>query len=264
MQVPQANSPQCEDCEGCVSVCAMIEPSRPYLIAHRPVGVALLAILLFLVIGSAITQWLATYGVLDPDGSLVNFFDLATEHRPPTLYAALLLLIAGGLLWLIGAGERANGGSGRAWQFLALLFVFASFDEALSIHERLNKPMQAFVSGEGVLRFPWIVVYGAAAAVIALCYLPFLFRLPIQFRILFFVSGLLYVGGAMGLEMVEGYIRDHRTSSPTFVQERAAIFWAQEALELAGVSLFVYALLRYLTDQLPSFRVGFATSVAER
>lgn len=232
--------------------------SPALLISYRTVGYFLLLALLFLVIGNAVTQWLARSGTLDRNGSLVNLFALGREHRLPTLYGALLLLMVAALLWLAGWGHRVHGQPSRAWMFLAFVFVFLSVDESMSIHERLNNPMKELVQRDGIFLYAWVVPYGIAVSILGLVYMPFLMRLPKLYRWLFMLSGMLYVGGALGFELIQGYIRTYREDTPGFAAEDSLVLLVEETMELAGVSLFICTLLRYLGEIFPALQIGFA------
>ena len=142
--------------------------------------------------------------------------------------------------------------------FLALVFVFLSFDESMSVHERLNNPMNELVQREGILLYAWVVPYGIAVIVLGLVYLPFLMRLPKLYRWLFILSGALYVGGALGFELIQGYIRTYREGMPGFATEDSLVLLVEESLELAGISLFICTLIRYLGESFPGFQVRFA------
>jgi len=88
----------------------------------------------------------------------------------------------------------------------------------------------------------------------AVAYAPFVARLDARTRRLFVVSGALFVGGALGMEFVQGwhdglYGRDGTTALITTVEE---------VLEMSGVTVFVYALLARLGSYgvVVSFRAG--------
>ena len=64
-------------------------------------------------------------------------------------------------------------------------------------------------------------------------------------RRLFFLSGLLFVGGAIGLEMLEGYVfKLYGTAGHIYID---MLCCAEELLEMVGVTVFIYALLDYLS-----------------
>jgi hypothetical protein len=59
------------------------------------------------------------------------------------------------------------------------------------------------------------------------------------------IAAALYIGGAVGLELVGGrYAEMHGLKNLTY----SMIATAEETLEMAGVIVFIYALLRYIAD----------------
>ena len=49
------------------------------------------------------------------------------------------------------------------WTRLALVFVYLSLDEALSFHERLNRPVRDLLDTSGALYYAWVIPYALFA-----------------------------------------------------------------------------------------------------
>jgi hypothetical protein len=78
---------------------------------------------------------------------------------------------------------------------------------------------------------------------VALVFWRFLLHLAVRHRRLFAVAAVLYVSGSVGVEMVSAYHADlHGVQNLTY----ELITVVEEALEMLGVLVFVYALLDYL------------------
>lgn len=171
-------------------------------------------------------------------------FGPSREQTVGTWYASSLLLVAAGLLAVVAATERAGGGSGgRHWWGLAGVFVFLSGDEAIGIHERLGDWVGRRIAGDGVLRWEWVIPYAIFALGVAAIYLPFLLRLPARTRHLFLLAGALYVGGALVLEGVQAQVVE---TYGTGTVANTVLASVEEAAELAGVIVLIYALLSRL------------------
>ena len=108
-------------------------------------------------------------------------------------------------------------------------FLFLSLDEVAGIHETINS----------LIDMSWAVPGGIAAVCIGLAFVPFMRHLPLWVGILFLISGVLYIGGAVGMEMV-GVPIDADTLSYNLVTA------VEEGMEMAGVLLFLSSLLRYM------------------
>jgi len=83
--------------------------------------------------------------------------------------------------------------------------------------------------------------------VTGLAYLKFLLHLPRKTRDLFLLAGSIYVGGALGMEMVCGYYADAVGQRNLIYGLMASV---EEILEMVGVIVFIYALLSYIGSYL--------------
>ena len=170
-------------------------------------------------------------------------FDLNGEANVPTWFSSALLLAAAGLLALIWrTTPPAARADRRTWALLAAVFAFLAADETAEIHEMLN-PLRDLFRDDGLLHWAWVVPYGIAGLVLLVACLRFLRRLPRRTTALIAGAGALYVGGALGLEMLGGYAMERfgRGSLPV-----VATYTVEEICEMLGIVLFVYTLLDYL------------------
>lgn len=90
---------------------------------------------------------------------------------------------------------------------------------------------------------PYTPHWQILAVIFALAYLKFLAHLPTKTRNLFILAGALYIGGALGLEIMAG----HQESLDTYNELLYKLFTTLEELwEKLGVLVFIYALLTYM------------------
>lgn len=194
-----------------------------------------------------------------------RLFNLDRENNIPTWYASSALLLSSALLMLIWRLRKAQADpDARYWVALAAIFSYLSVDEAASIHETVVHEMvltlMPTLNASGYLFYPWVLAGSAFALVVGLSYLRFLFRLPSKTRWGFLLSGLLYVGGAVGLDLVEGnyedqYGREHFTYT--------MLVACEESLEMLGILLFLCSLYGYMTVSHPAFRVVMGHAAPE-
>jgi hypothetical protein len=129
-------------------------------------------------------------------------------------------------------------------------------DEAWSIHERLITPVRGLLGDGplGILYFAWVIPGIAVVFVLTLSFLGFLLRLPAKTRFSFLVAATLFIGGALGIELVGGrYAELHGVENLTY----SMIATVEESLEMAGVIVFIYALLKYIADNYNEVRFRF-------
>jgi hypothetical protein len=175
---------------------------------------------------------------------LLPLFDVDGEGNLPSWLSSALLLVAALLLWGIAVQARAAGDPWhRHWALLALAVAYLSLDEAAQVHERLLIPVGALlVDAQGVFTFGWVVVAGPVLVVFALTYLRFLAALPAAVRRGLVIAAVVYVLGALGLELVGGLILDrgYAEASVPYILETSA----EEFLEMAGLTLLLRVLIR--------------------
>ena len=108
---------------------------------------------------------------------------------------------------------------------------------------------------EGFLYYAWVIPYGIALLLALIPLTKLLLKLPVEISRLFFISGVIFVAGAIGLEMIEGKIQ---FSDSRYNINYLILYSIEETLEMLGVSLFIYALLRYIIiSKIGPIKIGF-------
>lgn len=188
-------------------------------------------------------QWLERVrGVRHSFGFIFQFApdeegNLATWYSSALLLACAALL--GAIAWRTTAGQRYR----RHWAGLAILLALMSADETAQMHEMLIAPLRAIWDVGGVFHFAWVIPGMAFVLCVLLACAGFLRSLPPRTRALFAAAAAVYLGGALGIEMVDGYYAS-RWGSATLAY--GMLTSLEEALELAGAVLLAYALADYL------------------
>jgi len=208
--------------------------------------VRLLALVVAVLTLLSLMGWLAV--LLLPDFPLRDFaarlFDVDQEMNLPSIYSAVAILACSALLAVIARSERLVGDPrhGRHWRLLSLIFLGLAFDELLSFHEELIGRVHLGAFSRFTL-FSWVVVGAGLVVAVAVAFSGFLMRLPAATRRLFLLAGAMFVGGSIGVEVVGGHV------SSLAGQDNLAYMVAthvEEVLEMAGIVVFIYALLSYL------------------
>jgi hypothetical protein len=202
-------------------------------------------------------QHMRFFGVADIRGAwhefvidqMINNFYLDYEGNVPSYVNALLLFIPSLLLAGIGAWKSAVKDKFRFhWNGLAFIFFILSVDEIASFHEELIKPMRAVFGSDGIFYFAWIIPGMVAIALFGLTYIMYFLHLENKFKLLFFLSLAVYLGGVIGGEMVSGYFAANLgIKNYTY----AVVASLEESIEMLGCSLIIYSLLEYIKHYLP-------------
>lgn len=175
---------------------------------------------------------------------LVSMFDLDKELSIPSFFSAIQLFIVGMLLiYIYFLRKEKEESDVLYWKWLSFIFVFLSIDEACSIHELLNKPTEILLNTSGVFKYPWTITYGAGLILFGCCFFKFITNLDKKTRYWMFLAFLIYVGGAIGMEMVSG-LHTEIVGRENIIH--SFITTMEETLEMIGVTVFLLALLDYL------------------
>ena len=172
-----------------------------------------------------------------------KILSLSFENNFPNWYSSCLLTCAAILVAWNAIEERRRGGRHLAnWWCLSAMFFYISLDESISIHEHMNE----WFDFKGALTFGWIIPASIFLLVFGLSYVKFLIHLPRATRSGFIISGCIYVGGALGVEIPLGMWVTNTGSDDNLGY--ALIDSIGESMEVLGTSLFSVTLLRHLID----------------
>ena len=168
---------------------------------------------------------------------VLDKFHLDHDLSIPSWFSVQLIFLAAaataGLAWR----ERRRGGPDVwRWALLSGVLLFLSADESAGLHELLGPAVRDRLGLSGVLFFGWMIPVGIAAAAVAVCMLPLLFRLPSRLRNTIFAAGGLYVLGAAGLEMLAG---PHAEAGNGQGIEFFTLMTIEECFEMAGMLLYL-------------------------
>ena len=177
---------------------------------------------------------------------LVRLFNVDLEGNIPSLFSAGLLLFASLLLTVIAVREKRQAGHAMLhWAVLSFGFLFMAVDEACEFHEKLIEPVRHLLGDQnlGIFYHAWVIPGMALVLVLALFFFRFLLRLPAKSRSAFLVAAILYLGGAIGVELGAGlFVELHGRQSLTY----SMIAAVEESLEMGGVIVFIWALLVFI------------------
>lgn len=178
-------------------------------------------------------------------------FNLNEEVSIPTWYSQSILLVSAVLLLLIGVMSDSFK---KYWLGLAAIFTYISIDEGASIHELTATPIKNLLNiDSGLFYYSWVILFGGIFMLICFVYLRFYMSLPRKTKLHLIVSAAVFIGGAIGLEMVGGAIAATSGESGTVY---GFVVAGEELMEMLGVAIFIYTLLEYVKIKKIKFTIS--------
>ena len=174
---------------------------------------------------------------------------LLDESSINTWFSSALLLFSSILLGVISYAKRKAGDEYTTyWAVLSVIFLCLSIDDISQIHERLN--LMNFYIWDKLFYYSWVIFGIAFVLILFLFYFRFIFNLPSRTKNLFILSGVLFIGGTIGFEII-GWLYKSFYFEKGFAV--VIIGTLEETLEMLGTSVFIYALLKYINNHLTNF-----------
>ena len=189
---------------------------------------------------------------------LVEKFSLEEEGNFPAYFSAFILLVSAALFTLIGKGRRLQQhGSWKYWSGLGFIFLFLSLDEAVQIHEKLDTELiWSSFDTTGLLAWPWVILYASLSLGLLSLYFRFWLSLSTGYRIAYAVAAFVYIGSALGFEMLEAL--EYTTHGR--VTTRYIIYTSlEEILEMAAIIFLIHTNLQYLISRIPNLNISFSS-----
>jgi len=203
----------------------------------------LISISISFVILHIIGQAVQLSGILQSSG-VIDLFNLEKEFNLPTLWSSILLLIACTLLYATALlARKQNHEFIFHWRLLSFIFLMLALDETIGFHEKIGGNIGNLFQTSGIFYYSWLIPALIFVIILTFFYLRFLFSLPSDIRNLFIISGSIFIGGAVGLEMIESYMAEAgEYMSPLY----NVCVVLEEFMEMLGVTIFIYSLIKYI------------------
>ncbi|HJN15273.1 MAG TPA: hypothetical protein QGH10_07285 [Armatimonadota bacterium] len=181
-----------------------------------------------------------------------HLLDVIQEGNIPTYFSTVILALAALLLWVVAAGVGSDDPRGaRPWKALSLIFLYLSVDEASQLHELSRRIPKHWLPDWGILHWPWVIIGTVGVIALILGFCRFLKQLQKDTRVGIIVAGAIFIGGALGLELVGASLISSDGPQLALVIEETV----EEFMEMTGVILFINALLLHITRHLPPIQL---------
>ncbi|GAA2726882.1 hypothetical protein [Cellulomonas aerilata] len=226
------------------------EPASPRVPLERRAVWALGLPTVAVFLAAALMQVAIT--VSGPHPWLLATFGLDGEHNVPAFWNSVLLLaIAAAALLLSVLTPTGRTPSAGLWRLAAVAATYLSMDEALSLHEKLGRPVNWLSErwGVDVPTYTWVIPGAVIVMAAGVLGVRVVASLPRDVRLGLVAGVATYVSGALVVETVNGAL---------FAAGRHSLYalstGVEELLEMTGCLVVACVLLR-LVDLHPVTRV---------
>ena len=186
----------------------------------------------------------------------LGFLSLDGEYNLPTMFSTALLWCNALLVGCIAWAEKNVRLNAIYWWGLAIAFLAMGMDEAVVFHERIIDGCRQFFNASEFLYFAWVIPYTALTILFILIYLRFFCRLPVDTKKHILWAVILYIGGAIGFEMLGGaWMETHRKDSIYYL-----LSTIEEILEMLGSIAFIYAFSTHIDRHLPNLSLRITSA----
>jgi hypothetical protein len=165
---------------------------------------------------------------------------LEEEANLPSVFSALAIAACAVVAHAIGSRLSRQDPDRAAWSLLAWVFAFLALDEAAMIHELANR-VGVGAARVGPVTYLGVFIYVPVLAWLAVRLFAFWLRQEPPLRLALLLGGVIYVTGAIGLELVENELRILGWDNEDLPMRIS--FIAEECGEMIGVAVLLRAFL---------------------
>lgn len=193
--------------------------------------------------------------IIDFNSEKDNFVDWYQSSS--LLFCAILLTIPAFKL------EKVRRNDVHFWKILAWIFLYLSIEEAVNINNQIVFLVDYALNLHSYLYSNWLLTLLILVCLLFSVPLEALFRLPFKIIRLFICAGVIYVFGAVVLDMFGPTYFDLHNNQLTGLQKYvdSMFITTEESFEMIGVAIFIYALLTYLKAEMENKQIENEESV---
>lgn len=182
--------------------------------------------------------------------------NLDTEHNIASWWSSSLMLVSALIMLAFSKVEKGRGlYHSTIWVPLAVVFFLLSLDESASFHESFIAPLRGLLGLDGIFYFAWVIPAFFVLIAFGLFILRRFLALPRTIRVQFAAAGTIYVCGALGMEMMGGWLTASGQGASAYYSVSIII---EEGMEIIGLTVFFVSLTRQLDTHVLSSMPAFA------
>lgn len=178
-------------------------------------------------------------------GGMAGLFSLDAEANIPALAASLLIFFCGLAAFANGALLPNRKYDRRAWFYFGCLLLFLAVDEGARLHETVGEFTYNNVPSEWLPTSAFMLPYAVLGIVSGVILLAWYLKLERKTQVLFAIAGMIYLGGAAGVESATMAYFENRgldiANNDTPIGD--VLITIEETCEFLGMALLLHTLL---------------------
>lgn len=182
---------------------------------------------------------------------LTWLIEMSGDSTIPTWFSSFILLLSAALFVVIDTVDPDAPRPGpRHWRWLAIVFLVLSIDEVATLHETAGRAVDLRTTG--YLFYSWVLLGAAAVLVFSGVFFRFFLKLERTLQVRLAVAAIVYVGGALGVEMINAQQEFAAGTENWQYQLGTAL---EELLEMVGILILIDALVLHLRNLGASLKI---------
>ena len=215
---------------------------------HKIICIAFIALFILNAFVISFASFTGHYNML----GVFRLFYFNSEANFPTFLSVFNEVFAAFLLFYIYRTYKENKlRYAKYWLILSIGFLYLAIDDFTQIHESASVILQEYFHTGGWFYYAWVI---PAIMIIALSggyFLRFYLQLPVRYKLLFGLSMLLFLMGALGMELISGQFAPDRGF---FDMKVAILATIEQSIQWIGGIVFLYAITDYMQFGLAAVR----------
>ena len=173
-----------------------------------------------------------------------NIIDLDREYNIASFYGGALWLVASLGSFYTSSYTPKDDKQLYFWRCLSFIFFIFAVDEWVGIHERVGNFFAEILTSLEFGTFTWLIPGAFFVLAFVVFFLYFLKSLPVRYARLILFGFLLFILGAMGVEVFGGFAYNYYGGSDNAMFR--ILVQLEEMLEMMGVITIIFAIISYL------------------
>lgn len=192
--------------------------------------------------------------LVGPRFGAINIFDSDQPGSVAVWFESFLYLVSAGLLALLALDQDQQRSRNWRWGILSAFMLYLSINATTQINSKLIGKLLSFtprISG----RLFYLVLFGVLAVALIVILWPVLKDIPARFRLMLFLSGIVYGLGAVVVNDFDNLL---------FRGNNLWFYLIEELLIFAGLLILITTLIACLAYRGSPFSLNFQDDTAKK